>query len=83
MPKSATFRLRTIDSKVALSREVFGTISLHSRALIASVGNNGNNVYVTAGSDGRTGRWHGVLMISHPTPSGYARWMRVLSDKRG
>lgn len=43
----------------------------------------GNDQYITAGQHKDTKKWHGYLMVNHPTPSGCDRWMMAYSDKRG
>lgn len=43
----------------------------------------GDDQYITAAQHKETGKWHGVLMLNHPTPSGCERWMMAYSDKRG
>ena|ERR1017187_4476792 len=80
MSKSAIIGLCAVDSKVTISRAVLEKISLQSEVMLASAG---NDKCVTAIRHGKTGRWHGILMINHPTPSGNVRWIRVFSDKRG
>lgn len=43
----------------------------------------GKDQYITAGQHKDTKKWHGILMLNHPTPSGCERWMMAYSDKRG
>lgn len=43
----------------------------------------GKDCHVTAGQHRETNKFHGMLMLNHPTPSGCDRWMTVLTDNRG
>jgi hypothetical protein len=54
--------------------------SLQTDVMIALAG---DDQYITAFQHEKTHKWHGVLMINHPTPSGCERWMMAYSDKRG
>lgn len=51
-------------------------MSLQTEAMRAT-----NNRYVTAHKRDN-GKWSGVEMVNHPTPSGCDRWMPSYSDKR-
>jgi hypothetical protein len=39
--------------------------------------------YITAGQHRETFKYHGILWVNHPTPSGAARWTIAVSDHRG
>lgn len=54
--------------------------SMQTRAMIAAAG---ENMCATVARHKETGKFHGVLYVNHPTPSGSDRWMPALSDKRG
>jgi hypothetical protein len=55
-------------------------ISLQTETMITSAG---ANKYVAVAQHRETKKWHGVLMINHPTPSGCERWLMAFSDSRG
>ena len=80
MPKSTIIRFRNVNRAAATSNQLLGKISLQSEAMIALAG---KDKCVTAIRHNKTGRWHGALLINHPTPSGNGRWIRVFSDRRG
>lgn len=39
--------------------------------------------YITAGQHRETLKFHGILWVDHPTPSGASRWKIAVSDHRG
>jgi hypothetical protein len=80
MPKSKIIGFRNGNRKATLSHGLVGKICLQSEAMIASAG---KDKCVTAMRHDKTGRWHGILLINHPTPSGNGRWIRIFSDGRG
>lgn len=43
----------------------------------------GDDSFITAGQHSVTKKWHGVLYVNHPSPSGSPRWMPAYSDNRG
>ena len=55
-------------------------MDMQSKAMID--GSNGD-MYIVVGQHKDTGKYHGMLYVNHPTPSGSDRYMLVLSDTRG
>jgi len=43
----------------------------------------GNDIVISVGKHTDTGKFHGMMYVNHPTPSGSARYLLVLSDNRG
>lgn len=56
-------------------------MSIQTEAMRDMAGDDGQ--YITAAQHRETKKWHGILMINHPTPSGCDRWMMGYSDNRG
>jgi len=65
------------------NNEATGNHSGTSLQTSAMVDAAGDEKYVTAGQHRETKKWHGMLMVNHPTPSGSSRYLLACSDKRG